>query len=145
MQKLSIGLLGLGQIGSGLYKILSTKKRYFEDEVGLSYEIKKIAVRHRNKKRKVHVSRHLLTTNGLSIIKDPSIDIIIELIGGTTDALRFVKAALNEGKHVITANKALLAEHGDELFELAGRRRCWRSRSNCLGTAGARRRIAQRA
>ena len=125
MEKLRIGLLGFGQIGSGLYSILTAKKDYFAREIGVSFNLKRIAVKHANKRRKVHAPKSLLTTNAMSVVRDPNIDVIVELIGGTTDARKFVTEALRRGKHVVTANKALLAEHGDEIFELASRmKRC---------------------
>lgn len=125
MQKLGIGLLGLGQVGSGLYSVLTAKKRYFEQTAGVSFEIKKIAVRNKHKKRRVRVPLALLTTDAKSVVRDPSVDIVVELIGGTLAARTLVKEALRCGKHVVTANKALLAEHSDEIFNLAIRRRAW--------------------
>lgn len=125
MRTLKIGLLGLGQIGSGLVSILSRKKKYFAEELGLRFEIVKVAVKHKNKARKVRVPASLLTTNALEVIRDPKVDVVVELIGGVREARAYVTEALRSGKHVITANKALLAEHGDEIFELAKRMRRW--------------------
>jgi homoserine dehydrogenase len=125
MRVLRIGLLGLGQVGGGLFSILSSKKKIYGEEVGVKLEIIKIAVRNKNKKRNVRVPKSLLTTNAWDIVRDPSIDVIVELIGGTKDAKALVTEALRQGKHVVTANKALLAEYGDEIFELADRKKKW--------------------
>lgn len=125
MRTIKIGLLGLGQIGSGLVSILSRKKKFFADELGLGFEIVKIAVRHKNKARKVRVASSLLTTNAHEVIRNPRVEVVVELIGGVREARNYVVEALNRGKHVITANKALLAEYGDEIFELAKKKRRW--------------------
>ena len=125
MRTLKIGLLGLGQIGSGLYSILSRKKNFFASDVGLRFEIVKIAVKHKNKPRKVRVPAALLTTNAMDVIRHPEVDVVVELIGGVREARTYVMEALRRGKHVVTANKALLAEHGDEIFQLANRMRRW--------------------
>ena len=125
MRTIKIGLLGLGQIGSGLVSILSRKKKFFADELGLRFEIVKIAVKHKNKARKVRVPSSLLTTNARHVVRDPGVDVVVELIGGVREARTYVTEALRHGKHVITANKALLAEHGDEIFQLANRMRRW--------------------
>jgi len=125
METIRIGLLGLGQVGSGVYSILSRKKAYFEREVGASFEFQKIAVRSLTKKRSVKVPRRLLTTDPWEVVEDPSVDVVVELIGGTQEAAKLVMKALRSGKHVVTANKALLAERGDEIFDLAGKLNRW--------------------
>src|SRR5687768_484326 len=125
MRTLKIGLLGLGQIGSGLVSILSRKKKFFAGDIGLHFEIVKIAVKNKKKPRKVRVPASLLTTRALEVIRHPEVDVVVELIGGVREARTFVMEALRRGKHVITANKALLAEHGDEIFSLANRMRRW--------------------
>ena len=125
MKKIRIGLLGLGQIGGGLYEILTAKKALFARQLGVSLEIGKIAEKFPNRKRKVQPPKRLMTKDAFSVVRDPSIDVIVELIGGTRIAKVLVKEALRNGKHVVTANKALLAEHGDEIFELAHRKGRW--------------------
>ncbi len=125
MKQLSIGILGLGQVGSALYRILTSKKKYFEREVGVRFDVKKIAVKHPARKRKVRVPRELLTSHVREILYDPAIDVVVELMGGTKEAFTCVMEALKSGKHVVTANKALLAERGDEIFELANRQKKW--------------------
>lgn len=125
MRTLRIGLLGLGQVGAGVYGLLSRKKKFFAGDIGVSFEIAAVAVRHKGRKRPVKVPASLLTTDSLAVVRDPSIDVIVELIGGTGEARKLVTEALRHGKHVVTANKALLAEHGDEIFELASRMQRW--------------------
>lgn len=125
MRKIVLGMLGLGQVGGGLYSILKSKRQYFEEITGVSFEIQKIAVKHKQKKRNVRVPASLLTTNAMEVVRDPKVDVIVELIGGIREARTLVMEALRRGKHVVTANKALLAECGDEIFKEAIRRRCW--------------------
>lgn len=125
MKTLKIGLLGLGQIGGGLYEILSAKKNYFAGDVGIRFEIVKIAVRSKSKKRRFKVPASLLTTNAMEVVRHPDVDVVVELVGGVSDARRYVIEALRYGKHVVTANKALLAEEGDAIFELANKMRRW--------------------
>ncbi len=125
MRTIRIGLLGLGQVGGGVYQLLTRKKTFFEREIGVSFEIARVAVHSRFKKRAFRVPASVLTTNAEEVVRDPSIDVVVELIGGTGDARKLVKEALTHGKHVVTANKALLAEYGDEIFELANRVSRW--------------------
>ena len=106
-----VGLLGLGTVGSGVVKMLQ------EDAHGV--EIKKILVRDLNKKRAVDVERSLLTQNVWEIVRDPEIRVVIEVMGGERHTYEVVHEALQLGKHVITANKDLIALHGAELRALA--------------------------
>ena len=122
MRTLSVGLLGCGQIGSGVYSILSRKGRVLSERAGATLKISAVAVRHLHKPRPVRIPSSLLTTSADAVVRDPKMDVIVELIGGTQAARRLVLAALKNGKDVVTANKALLAEHGDEIFDLARRK-----------------------
>ena len=119
MKTLSIGLLGCGQIGGGLYSILRRKGGALAREAGVRFEIKRVAVRHPRKARPFRIPSSLLTNRADAVVRDPRIEVIVELIGGTGAARRLVLEALRNGKDVVTANKALLAEHGDEIFNLA--------------------------
>ena len=110
MGKLKIGLIGLGTVGSGVYKTLENV-----DNV----EIVKIAVRDVNKPRSVSVSQEKLTNNPYDIVNDSSIDVVVELIGGVDAAWDYISTAIRNGKHIVTANKELLAKKGEELFNLA--------------------------
>lgn len=106
----NIGILGLGTVGSGVVKTLKSFK---------NINIEKISVRDINKKRSIEVNKEILTTDSYSIVNNPDIDILVELIGGIEPALDLVKTALKNGKHVVSANKELIAKHGKELFEIA--------------------------
>lgn len=121
MRKIKIGLLGLGQIGSGVYSVLTRKKSLLQKKSGVSFEIEKIAVKRPGRKRAVSVPASLLTRDALGLVKNGRADCVIELIGGIRPAKDFVLAALKSGKDVITANKALLAECGEEIFKTAAR------------------------
>jgi homoserine dehydrogenase len=122
MKKINIGLIGFGNIGCGMIKILQQRKSLLAQKIGIEIVIKKICDKDLTKKRNVFVDKSLLTNNAFDIINDPQIDIIVELIGGVNPAKDLILAALRKGKHVVTANKALLAEHGNELFREAGER-----------------------
>lgn len=121
MKQLKIGLLGLGQVGSGVYSILKSKGSSLARKNGTSFKIQKIAVRNLFKKRLVQAKRSELTTNAKALVRDSKVDVIIELIGGIHPARELILTALRAGKDVITANKALLAEHGREIFKEAKR------------------------
>lgn len=122
MKKINIGLIGFGNIGSGVVKILQQRKTLLAQKIGIEIIIKKICDKDIASKRDVVVDKNLLTRDAFEIINDPQIDIIVELMGGINPAKEFILAALKKGKHVVTANKALLAEYGNELFNEASER-----------------------
>ena len=115
MEKLRIGLIGLGTVGSGVYKSLQE----FDN-----VEIVKIAVRNINKPRSIEVPLEKLTDNPYDIVSDSSIDVVVELMGGIDPTWDYIKTALENGKHIVTANKELLAKKGEELFNLSEERNC---------------------
>ncbi len=119
MNSVNIGLIGAGTIGCGVYKTVSENKDIIEKRTGIRLRIKKIADIDIKRKRPVKIPRKLFTTDARELIDDGSISIIIELIGGTTAARELVLAAIRSGKNVVTANKALLAHHGGEIFREA--------------------------
>lgn len=119
---LQLGLAGLGTVGSGVYETLCSSRELLEARAQISYNIKRVAVRDVARPREVEIEPALLTEDWHELVEDPSVDIIIELIGGTTQAYELVKAALNAGKPVVTGNKALLARYGSELFKLSAER-----------------------
>lgn len=120
MKKINIGLIGFGTVGSGVVKILREKKSFLSEKIGLEINVKKICDKDISSKRKsVSVDKSLLTTNPRDILDDPGIDIIIELIGGIHPAKEFIAEALDKGKNIVTANKALLSQEGKELFARA--------------------------
>ena len=109
MEKLKIGLIGLGTVGSGVYKSL----------IDENVEIVKIAVRNINKPRSVEVPQEKLTDNPYDVVNNPDINVVVELMGGIEPAWDYIKTALENGKHIVTANKELLAKKGEELFNLS--------------------------
>jgi homoserine dehydrogenase len=121
-RKIGVALLGLGNVGGGVVKLLEDNAAAIEARLGARLEVRAVAVRDPDKaKRVVEVDKQLLTTDVDATVKRADIDIVCELIGGTTLAREAVLAAIAAGKHVITANKALLAEHGAEVFAAAER------------------------
>jgi homoserine dehydrogenase len=114
-----VGLLGLGTVGSGVVKMLQDHPGDLALKSGYEVEIKKILVRDLEKKRAVDVPRDLLTQNVWEIVHDPEIQIVIEVMGGEEETKEYVQAALESGKHVITANKDLVALHGAFLHRVA--------------------------
>ena len=118
MKKINIGLLGLGTVGTGVYKLIRKRSDMMEQTAGAQLEIKKILVHNRNKKRE-GVDENLLTDNWREILEDEEIQIIIEVIGGMEPAKTMIMEALRAGKNVVSANKDLIAEEGRELFDAA--------------------------
>lgn len=118
---LGIGLAGFGTVGSGVWKILEENGRLIESRSQGSavMEIRKIAVRDLSKKREGNTPAELFTTSLMEMVENPSVDIVVELIGGTEAAFDLVTGALKAGKPVVTGNKALLAERGTELFAIS--------------------------
>lgn len=109
--KVKIGLIGLGTVGSGVFKTLQA----FDN-----IEIVKIAVHNKNKKRNIpNLDESIITDNAYDVVNDDRIQIVVELIGGTDPAYDLIKTAISNGKHIVTANKELLAKHGEELFNYA--------------------------
>lgn len=116
---IQIGLAGLGTVGTGVYETLNRNHDILAARARIPFSIKKVAVRDLNRKRDVHVPAEKLTDDWHELVDDPEIDIIIELIGGTTHAYDLITSALKAGKPVVTGNKALLAERGSDLFLLS--------------------------
>ncbi len=122
MKKINIGLIGFGNVGCGVVKILQQRRALLAQKIAIEISVKKICDKDILRKREVKVDRSLLTANADEIINDPQIDIIVEVMGGINPAKEYILSALRKGKHVVTANKALLAEHGRELFAEAAER-----------------------
>ncbi|MCK4258251.1 MAG: homoserine dehydrogenase [Halanaerobiales bacterium] len=116
---IKIGLLGFGTVGSGVYEIIEKEKNNFRTLLGEEIEISKILVSDLNKKRNVNLPPTLITDNPYEILNAPDIDIIVEAIGGVKHAYKYVTLALENDKHVVTANKAIVAKYMDELLALA--------------------------
>lgn len=119
MQSVKIGILGLGTVGSGTVNVLTRNSREISRRAGRDIEISRAADRDLDKPKSCDTSAITLSDDAFEIINDPEIQIVVELIGGTGIAKDLVMQAIENGKHVVTANKALIAMHGNELFELA--------------------------
>ncbi len=119
MKEINIGLLGLGTVGTGTAKILIESKDLISSRVGTALNLKRIADIDINRDRGIKFNEGVLTTDPLGVVDDPEIDIIVELIGGEGIAKDLILRAINNGKHVVTANKALLASHGNAIFKAA--------------------------
>jgi len=116
---IKVGLLGCGTVGGGVYNILTTKKKDIERKLGEEIQIKRILVKEKNKRRKYNVDASLLTEDYKEIVEDPEIQLVVELIGGETPTLGYIKEAINHHKNIVTANKLILAKYGREIFRLA--------------------------
>ncbi len=114
-------MIGLGTVGGGAWRILHESGELIRHRVGVPVEITKIAVRDPGRNRGFGVPSSLLTANPTEIVDDPNIDIVVELIGGYEPAKELILASIAKGKHVVTANKALLAVHGAEIHDAARR------------------------
>jgi len=128
---LRVGLIGLGTVGSGVAQILLSEASRTAERAGRAIEVTRIAVRDLEKDRAVQVNPAILTTDPMSVATAEDVDVVLELIGGLSPAHELVVAALNAGKDVVTANKALLCEHGPELFHLA------REKGRCISFEAA--------
>ena len=113
-----IGLLGFGTVGTGVVRVLTDNSQLIAQRAGTAISIKKILVRDLTKKRALSTAAEL-TTEPAAVIGDPEIDIVVELLGGEEPARTLMLEALNRGKHVVTANKDVMAKYGRELFEAA--------------------------
>lgn len=119
--RIGVGLIGFGTVGSGVAKVLLNNAALINRRVGVPVELIRIADQDIARDRGIPLPPGLLTTDVKQILTDPTIDIVIELIGGYDSAKRFILDAIAAGKHVVTANKALLALHGEEIFDAATR------------------------
>lgn len=122
MRGVHLGLLGLGNVGQGVLRILAANGPAIQDRISAQPIVSRILVRSLDKARALEVDPTLLTTDPEAILADPEISVVVELLGGIEPARSYVMRALEAGKHVVTANKALLAERGEELFAAAAAR-----------------------
>ncbi|MCX8012249.1 MAG: homoserine dehydrogenase, partial [Desulfobacterota bacterium] len=119
MEKIKIGIIGLGTVGTGVVKILQQNREIIKNRLGATIEIAKIADLDLISDRGIPLNNLPLTKNALEVIDDPEIFIIAELMGGEEPAASFLLRAIEQGKHVVTANKALLSTRGTEIFKAA--------------------------
>ncbi|MGJ7911526.1 homoserine dehydrogenase [Neobacillus sp. LXY-1] len=124
MKAISIGLLGLGTVGSGVVQIIKNHQDKLMHQVGCPVVIKKILVQDVQKPRPVEIDPGLLTNNADEILFDKEINVVIEVMGGVQDTKDYLITALRQGKHVVTANKDLMALHGSELLTVASEHGC---------------------
>lgn len=121
MKRINIGLLGCGTVGTGVAKLLIENKDLLTARVGADLNLKWVADIDIETDRGIQFPEGVLTTDAQKLLTDPDIDMVIEMIGGDGIAKDFMLQAINNGKHIVTANKALLAAHGNELFAAAAR------------------------
>ncbi|HLR75947.1 MAG TPA: homoserine dehydrogenase [Virgibacillus sp.] len=120
----SIGLLGLGVVGSGVIQLIENNQQDLVHQLGCNVHVKSVLIRDIDKNRHVEVDQNLLTTNPDDVLRDPEIDVIVEVMGGIEQARKYILEAFEAKKHVITANKDLIALHGPELHEAAHKHNC---------------------
>ncbi|HEV2391458.1 MAG TPA: homoserine dehydrogenase [Verrucomicrobiae bacterium] len=119
MRQVNLGLIGGGTVGSGVFHALQLNAGLMASRIGVEIGVRKVAVKALDEPRPYPIARSLLTTDWNGVVQDPAVDVVVELVGGTTIARNMILTALRLGKPVITANKALLSAHGEELFAAA--------------------------
>ncbi len=124
MNEISVGLLGLGTVGSGVVQIIEDHQEKLMYQVGCPIKVKKILVKSLDKERAIEVDPSVLTTDVNDVIFDPEIDVVVEVMGGIEQTKKLLLQALKNKKHVVTANKDLMAVHGSELLTVAAENGC---------------------
>jgi homoserine dehydrogenase len=114
-----VGLLGCGNVGSALVRLVADHADLLEARAGVPIEIVRVAVRDLSKRREVKLAPEVFTADGTSVVEDPEVEIVVETMGGLEPARTLIVDALRRGKPVVTANKELIARHGPDLFEIA--------------------------
>ena len=122
MKPVQVGLLGIGTVGGGTFHVLRRNQEEITRRAGRGIEIAAVAERDQARARAIVGDAARITDDAFALVADPSVEIVVELIGGTTVARELILSALDHGKHVVTANKALLAKHGNEIFARARER-----------------------
>ena len=139
MKPIYVGLLGLGTVGSGTIEVLRRNREEISRRAGREIVIKMAGARDLKKPRAVSLEGIELVATAGEIVARPDIDIVVELIGGDTDARELILKAIDGKKHVVTANKALLAKHGTEIFLRAQQKGVMVTFEASVGKVGARR------
>jgi len=119
MHQVNLGMIGGGTVGSGVFHALETNRSLMAARIGVEINIRKVAVKAFDEPRPYSIPRSVMTTDWQTVVNDPEVHMVTELVGGTTFARTVILTALKLGKPVITANKALLSKHGEELFAAA--------------------------
>ncbi|HEY5282684.1 MAG TPA: homoserine dehydrogenase, partial [Polyangia bacterium] len=117
--KLGVGVIGCGTVGGGVVKLLTSQKEHLLRKTGVSIELRRAADLDPAKRASTGLPEALLSADANAVLTDPDIRVVVEVIGGVKPAMAFIEAALSSGKHVVTANKELIAKKGPELFALA--------------------------
>src|SRR3990172_8775620 len=120
---IKIGILGLGNIGAGTVEILRRNGSLIERRLGVPFELVRASDLYASRAKKLGLGPDVFTTDAASVVRDPSVQVVVELIGGIEPARSLILAAMQNGKHVVTANKALLATHWEELVTTAEEKR----------------------
>ncbi|MBY0089148.1 homoserine dehydrogenase [Brevibacillus sp. M2.1A] len=123
-QSIKLGLMGFGTVGTGVVRIIQAHQEDLQKQTGLSIEVSRILVQDAEKSRNIPSMESALTTDPASLLDDPEIEVIVEVIGGIHPAKEYILGALERGKHVVTANKDLMALHGAEILEKAQEKGC---------------------
>jgi homoserine dehydrogenase len=116
---IQIGLLGLGTVGTGVARILMENREILEARVGVPLKLITVADIDLEKDRGLQLDESVLTSDAFQVVNNPEVDIVVEMIGGDGIAKALILKAMENGKQVVTANKALLAKHGNHLFKTA--------------------------
>ncbi|MCS7458709.1 homoserine dehydrogenase [Paenibacillus doosanensis] len=124
MKPIKVGLLGLGTVGTGVVRIVEGHQQDLESQTGAALEISRILVQDKNKSRSIAISPDKLTESPWEVIDNPEIDIVVEVMGGVDLAKQYILEALERGKHIVTANKDLMALHGQEILAKASEKGC---------------------
>ncbi|MBU0989922.1 MAG: homoserine dehydrogenase, partial [Proteobacteria bacterium] len=123
MSQINVGIIGFGTVGAGAFEVLTTNREIIANRVGAEVVVTKIADLDIESDRGIPVMppKAILTVDAMEVIHDPKIHVVVELMGGLEKAKEFILKAMENGKHVVTANKALLAEYGPEIYRAAER------------------------
>lgn len=124
MKPINVGLLGLGTVGTGVVRIVEGHQEDLSNQVGSPIRISQILVKDRNKARSISVDAAKLTEDPWEIVRNPEIDVVVEVMGGIAQTKEYILEALERGKHIVTANKDLMALHGQEILEKARQKGC---------------------
>ncbi|MDW8047554.1 MAG: homoserine dehydrogenase, partial [Chloroflexota bacterium] len=117
-----VGLIGLGVVGTGVVRVLAERADFFTRQVGVPIIVRRAVVRDPSKPRFAPIDPELVTDDAAALLTDPEVDVVVEVMGGEEPAHQYIRRALEAGKHVVTANKELMAKHGPELLALARER-----------------------
>ena len=132
MKQLNVGLLGIGTVGGGTYTVLTRNAAEISRRTGVAINVVQVADRNVEHAKALTGGKVDVTNDAFAVVNNPKVDVIVELIGGYTLSKDLVLKAIENGKHVVTANKALLALHGNEIFAAAQAKGCLLYTSRCV-------------